>query len=48
MPLSISKSGKGYKVTDPEGHKYSKKAKSKKAAIAQMVAIEYAKKRRGK
>jgi len=44
----IGKSGKGWKAFSSGGRPLSKQAKSKKAAIEQLYAVEMDKMRRGK
>lgn len=47
MPYHVVKSGGGYKVSGPEGAKYSKHPQSKAKATAQMRAIYASESRSG-
>ena len=48
MPERIEKTEAGYFATTEAGRRLSKKPKSKKAALAQLAAVEISKHKRGK
>ena len=48
MPERIEKTEAGYFATTETGRRLSKQAKSKKAALAQLAAVEISKNKRGK
>jgi len=48
MPERIEKTESGYYATTETGRRLSKKPKSKKAAMAQLAAVEISKHKRGK
>jgi hypothetical protein len=48
MPERIEKTESGYFATTETGRRLSKKPKSKKAALAQLAAVEISKHKHGK
>ena len=48
MPERIEKTESGYFATTETGRRLSKQAKSKKAALSQLAAVEISKHKRGK